>query len=284
MVYNYLMSQPVGFQKLAFAPRVTGALVGAGLGALSAPKDHGWEGAALGGLTGYGIGALGSRAAGLFRRTPRTLAPAGSITNPARLLPGQVTPATPPASGVVMGPHETIPQGAKKVGFAKLADVGMSFGLPGVGGINVAGKDERLTGMNRWVPRSTLERAYQGLEQGYDEPALYEQAVDEGTLMHPAIGAALGAAAAHKAPGILAHLASKGTALAKGVTPASNAGFTGLAALLGAGAGSIYNRATAGQRVEDMHQAIRGVRREMDRNPSAREAMPLVMSSNSGET
>ena len=277
MAYNYPMSQPVGFQKLAFAPRLTGAALGAGLGAIAAPEGEGWTGAALGGLTGYGLGALGSRAAGLFRRSPRPPAAPQAITNPTRLLPAPASSARATGPAQVLGPDVDI-RHAKKVGFEKLADLGMSFGIPGIG-VNVAGKDERLPGMDRWVPRGTIERAYQGLEQGYDAPALYEQAAGEGRLLHPAIGAVGGAALAHKLPGILARLSEGGTALTKGVSPVSNAGFTALSGLLGASTGALYNRATEGDRVEGMHQAIRGVSREKAKQPSAREAMPMVMSS-----
>jgi hypothetical protein len=359
MNYDYAMSQPVGFQKLAFAPRLTGMALGAAAGGLAAPEDEGWTGAALGGLAGYGLGALGDRAYKAVRGHAGPAAtPSAAAAEPLAAAPGPTTPNAVPAGTANarvpfrerIGPHvEALKdrlskakvtaqdvrarlgeQGAKlkerlsqmagdaqkavydraaipslletagqnkdlsnalarttvdaqlrgqprsfqnKVrrssGYTQLtrkqAEYGLSAGIPGLG-VSHSVKDERLEGMNRWVPRQTLEQAYQGLEQGLDQQALLEQAAESGHIAHPALGAGLAAALAHVG------------------LPASHAGLKALAGFAGGGAGALYNRATAPNRVEDMRQAIRGVRGEMNKQPTAREATPLVMSSSAGET
>ena len=248
MAYNYRMSQPVGFQKLAFAPRLTGAALGAGLGAVGAPADEGWTGAALGGLAGYGLGAG-----------------ADYLTRPFRGASSPVsTPATPAPSSAPVGVPPTSRTSLLQRAFGKLrskrADYGFSTVIPGVA-LNYGAKDERLEGMSRWVPRKTIEQAYQGLEAGYDNQALYDEARETGALTHPAIGALLGALATRK------------------LAPTAHWQLPAVGALTGAGLGAAYSQSTAPKRVEDMRQAIRGVSRERAKQPSAREAMPMVMSS-----
>lgn len=313
------MAPRIGFEKLAFAPRLTGAALGAGLGALAAPEEQGWTGAALGGALGYGGGALLGRAVDFARGAPRvapTATPDPRAADIAKHMPDvdaflsgkelsdqiaalqQPVPQHAPHQDAVSAPRPhgtpaptaaphgpqtgarnfrgirfsapvtrvpgtmplTVPRRQFKLGFAKLADFGFSVGLPGVG-ISTSGKDERLPGMSKWVPRSTVEDAFQGLERGYDERALLEQAADKGSLRDPALGAAIGAGASHY------------------FYPGAHPHFKALAALLGAGAGAVYNQFTTPDRVENMRQAIRGVSQERAGQDSAREAMPLVLSS-----
>lgn len=175
-------------------------------------------------------------------------------------------PKPMPAIPAPDAPHEAW-KGFKfrKVGFDKLADYGFSAGVPGFS-VSTSGKDERLEGMNRWVPRRLIERAYQGLEGGLDEQALLDEAANRGHLAQPMAGAALAAALAHK------------------LSPASHPGLKAMAGLAGGGLGALSNQAGQERRVEDMRQAIRGVTREMQRQESAREATPMVVSSTAGET
>lgn len=311
------MSQPIGFQKVAFAPRLTGTALGALAGAAAAPEDEGWTGAAMGGLAGYGAGALAGRASDAIKaRWPRKPvdAPAGSPSSsaspgtvrssintapptpaPTPALPlrdriqqalyqSELTPKVPNVMQTMSQAHPNSRAGrayrnmviegqmrrpryvkrASVVGFDKVADVGMTAGIPGLA-VNLSGKDERLPGMSRWVPRATLQRAFEGVEQGYDPQALMEQAADRGSLAHPAVAAAISAALAHK------------------LSPNAHWGLPALAAAAGGGAGALYNQMTAPKRVEDMRQAIRGVMQEQAHN-TAQEAMPRVMPSSNVET
>jgi hypothetical protein len=155
-----------------------------------------------------------------------------------------------------------------KVGFAKVADYSLGTNIGPVG-VGTASKDERLMGMNRWVPRSTIEDAYQGLQQGLDERALREQAAESGNLMHPAVGAGLATA--------LAHFGLPGNQVLPGLPGSTKA----LAALGGAGAGALYNRLTGPRRADEMSEAIKGVQLEQQRHPrhvTSREATPMVVS------
>jgi hypothetical protein len=167
--------------------------------------------------------------------------------------------------------------GAYMVGFAKLAEHSVSVSPQGAS-LGLSSKDERLEGMNRWVPRSTLQRAFEGADAGYDDPALVEEAMASGNLKHPAIGAALGAA--------LMHYATKGHAGAMarfGVSPSLAPKLVG--GLAGAGLGSMYNNATAGERGADMQEALKGVHHEKHRaQNTSREATPMVVSAAGGDT
>ena len=148
------------------------------------------------------------------------------------------------------------------VGFAKLSEHSVSFSPQGAS-MGLSSKDERLDGMNRWVPRHTLEQAFEGVDAGYDEQALTEQAANEGHIAHPAIGAALGAALAHY--GIPASMGAKV-----------------IGGLAGAGMGAMYNHATADGRASDMQEALKGVRKERGTSNTAREATPMVVSAAGG--
>lgn len=157
-----------------------------------------------------------------------------------------------------------------KVGFEKLSDYSASTGV-GPLSVGVSSKEERLPGMNRWVPRATIEQAYQGLQQGLDQQALTEQAAASGNIAHPAVGAGLAAALARfgLGPEALGRLGGS-----------SRAG-VGLAALAGGGAGALYNQLTAKRRAAEMGEAIKGVQGEQEGmgHHTAREAMPMVVSS-----
>lgn len=299
------MSHPVGFQKLAFAPRLVGAAAGAGLGFAAAPQDEGSTGAVMGAMTGYGLGALGSHLHQRFAGPPgATPAPAAGATPAAPAAPmGGLTPARndplhPPHTPAEMAtahaemarsldphaqfvhdlakwkqqqPAKTAPAPVHlpplvkptiaKVGFEKLSDASLTAGVPGLS-VGLASKDERLPGMNRWVPRETLEHAYQGLDDGLDAQALQELAAEQGSVTHPAIGAGIGAALAH-------------FGLSKSL------GSAALGALAGGGAGALYNKHTAGQRQSDMREAVKGVEHERNHHGqhTAREAVPMVVGS-----
>lgn len=323
-----MTSAAVGFQKLAFTPRLTGAALGGALGFAASPEDEGQAAGLTGAALGYGAGALADR---LHKRVAGTPAAAGSAA------PKPPVPAGPPGFGPehmaeveraldpqhaarqwdqqfaahqqeVAKKRQTLQQlqGAKgparkplqqqamgalspeaqarvvaarrakrmpkiplaaKVGFDKLANIGIGTNIGPVG-VNFSERDERLPGMNRWVPRETLEQAYQGLQQGLDQQALLEQASASNNLKHPAVGAGLAAALARFGLPALG-------------MPAMSGSGTAVAALAGGGLGALYNRATTGKRQTDMKEAIKGVQGEQARaggHQSAREATPMVVS------
>jgi hypothetical protein len=295
------------------------------LGAAAAPEDQTMTGALTGAGMGYAAGALGShlhqRLTGPKPAGGKPAAPAVAAPHPGyepehmaeveRHLSGQnirdqiSTAAKPkPIHDAAMSPERAArvakmvaPAAARPVtlpthmrppaggfhfkggacGFRKLAEHSVAVSPQGAS-LGLSSKDERLEGMNRWVPRSTLERAFEGSAAGFDDQALVEEAVASGNLKHPAVGAVLGAA--------LAHLATRGHAgtLARyGVSPSLAPKILG--GLVGAGAGSTYNNATAGQRGVEMHEALKGVHHERRRaQPTAQEATPLVVSAAGGDT
>jgi hypothetical protein len=314
-----MTSSAVGFQKLAFSPRLTGAAIGGTLGLAASPEDEGQAAGLTGAAMGYGAGALadhlhkrltgpkpakapvpgpaGPPAAPGF--APEHMAEvenhlsgahltdqinaaahkAGVTPGPAGYAPGEfmmpgniLTPERQKNLAKLVAPARArsrplaLPRTFGKVGFEKLSDYNMGVGV-GPFGIGTSTKSERLDGMNRWVPRETIENAYQGLQQGLDQQALMEQAAESGNLQHPAVGAGLAAA--------LAHFGLPGSS-ATGLPTGAKA----LAALAGGGLGALYNKATAGSRAADMAEAIKGVQREQrkDTHHTAREAMPLVVS------
>lgn len=350
MTYTDRMpSDAIGFQKLAFSPRLTGAALGGTLGFAASPEDEGQAAGLTGAAMGYGVGSLADH---LMKRRQ------GAATPAAPGAPATPGPAGPPAAGPGYGPEHMAEverhlsgqaltdqitkqveqtaawqreqqrsknplagpptrlqeaqarlqalQGARgpkrmqaqqaalailppeaqhrvtaarsakrmprlqKVGFAKLADISMGTGV-GPFSVGMSEKDVRLPGMNRWVPRGTVEQAYQGLQQGLDQQALLEEAAEAGNLKHPAIGAGLAAALAHYGlPGVGA--------------PGLGAGAKVLAAGVGGGVGAIYNQLSRGRRVSEMREAIKGVHGEQEGmgHHSAREDMPLVVSGAGG--
>lgn len=155
--------------------------------------------------------------------------------------------------------------------FKMAVDVSTSVGLPGM---SVGFKDqrERLPGMSRWVPRSTVERGFDYTDEGIDPQAISELEADRGSITHPLLGAALAAAGAHKflpQSGIIGPL---------------------LGGLVGGGLGTLYHQATKERRVEEGLEAYSGAQREREKFPirrhptqTANESTPLAISRGSGD-
>jgi hypothetical protein len=119
--------------------------------------------------------------------------------------------------------------------------------------------------MNRWVPRHVLEKAFQGVSEGFDDQALQEEAREDGRYSQPAVGAAVGAILAHHG---------------LGASPLGSA----LGGLAGAGAGAYLHERGAPGRVANMREALKGVHREREHTQeSAREAVPMVIAASNGE-
>ena len=158
--------------------------------------------------------------------------------------------------------------------FKIAVDVSGGFGIPGVAGVSMGIKDqrERLPGMSRWVPRSTVERGFDYADEGIDPEAVADLEAERGTIAHPLLGAALAAAGAHKflpQSGVLGPL---------------------LGGLVGGGLGTLYNQATKGRRIEEGLEAHSGAQRERERFPirrhpiqTANESTPLAVSRGSGD-
>jgi len=169
-------------------------------------------------------------------------------------------------------------QGLNKKGslaqFKLALDVGGSVPVPGLGGVGVSFKDqrERLPGMSRWVPRSTMERGFDYADQGFDPEAVMDLEADRGSVTSPLSGAALAALGAMK------------------FAPKSGASGALLAGLGGAGLGSLYHKATSGTRAREGVEALEGAQRERQKFPigrhavqTANEATPLAVSRGSGD-
>lgn len=197
---------------------------------------------------------------------PGSMPPPGEVLSPERQknLAKIVAPARMRPVQLPMGYRPQPTTASLKVGFGKLADYGLNVSPQGIGATFNA-KDERLEGMNHWVPRRTMEQAYQGVDQGLDETALINAAGEGGNIRDPLAGAGIGAAMAHYGLG-------------------KNPWLTGAGALVGAGAGAMYNHATRDARQDDMSQALKGVYNEKRRaQHTAHEARPVVVSTN-GDT
>lgn len=158
--------------------------------------------------------------------------------------------------------------------FKVAIDFGGSIGIPGMGGLGVSLKDqqERLPGMSKWVPRGAVERGFEYLDRGFDPESVMDAEADRGSLIHPATGAALAAMGAAK------------------FAPKSGLGGSMLAALGGAGLGTLYHRATNDQRRDEGREAFEGAQRERSKFPirrhatqTANEASPLAVSRGSGD-
>jgi len=224
-------------EKTAWRTQALGTLAGAGIGYAMARPEERTQGAVLGALGGFGLGGgFKRRSKAMMQETARQQGTLGALE-----------------------------------GFGiKAADYGIGMGIPGTPlSVSGTGKDVRYEGMRRFVPRSTFERAYEGLDQGLDPQALLELEQNQGTVHHPLMGLLAGSFAGHKL-------------FPKGGIPA-----TVLGGLAGGGAGALYNAATADSRVADMHEAIRGVLSEQNRMQSAvtgqqattaNESTPLLVS------
>ena len=143
-------------------------------------------------------------------------------------------------------------------------------------GVSIQQPDERLWGMDRWVPRSTLERAFQAVDGGIDPEQVLDDERDRGQLAYPALGALAG--------GGLAHLLGPETGKAGLIAKA-------LGGLAGAGAGAMYHDATGDQRVDQMQAALKGAKteRQMSKFPiqgqgqqTAAENTPVIISPGGG--
>jgi len=142
----------------------------------------------------------------------------------------------------------------------KLADSNVSLGIPGLG-FSVSDRDERLPHMDQWVPRQYLERAYAAVRNNEAPIVPLREAVEEGQALHPLLGAALGIAAGYK------------------FAPEARVAAGSAGALLGAGAGAVYNRATLQDRYNAMSEALRGA--AADRQTpmeTARAPVPKIVS------
>jgi hypothetical protein len=196
----------------------------------------------------------------------------------------QISPATIAASKVhgtdpalvtaMMNAPKPPPKQASLARFKLSVDASVGVGIPGLPGVSVGVKDqrERLPGMSRWVPRSTVERGFDYTDAGLDPEAVADLEGSKGTLAHPLLGAALAAAGARKfAPqsGLLGPL---------------------LAGLGGAGLGTLYNQATKDRRIEEGLEAHSGAMREREKFPirrhptqTANESTPLAVSRGTGD-
>lgn len=205
--------------------------------------------------------------------------------------PGPVPPKTVPqqmdadlqAASNPPIPGSTKKAPAKKKGRVKKSsiddfkfavDISGGVSVPLLGGASIGIKDqrERLPGMSRWVPRSTVERGFDYTDEGLDPQAVADLEADRGSLSHPLLGAALAAAGARK------------------FMP--NSGVMGplLSGLAGAGLGTLYNKATKDRRVEEGLEALTGAQREREKFPirrhptqTANESTPLAISRGSGD-
>jgi len=188
--------------------------------------------------------------------------------------PGPMKGATPlkapPAAS-----EKPATKGRKKaagLGDFKIAvDVSTSVGVPGMS-MGFKDQRERLPGMSRWVPRSTVERGFDYADDGIDPEAVADLEAERGSLSHPLLGAALAAAGARK------------------FMP--NSGLMGplLAGLGGAGLGALHHQATKGRRIEEGTEAHQGALRERERFPiqrhaiqTANESTPLAVSRGHGD-
>jgi len=187
--------------------------------------------------------------------------------------------SNPPIPGTTKkAPKEKKEKGRKKGAsledFKIAVDVSAGVSLPILGGASIGLKDqrERLPGMSRWVPRSTVERGFDYADEGIDPEAISELESERGSIAHPLLGAALAAAGAHKflpQSGVLGPL---------------------LGGLVGGGLGTLYNQATKGRRIEEGLEAHSGAQREREKFPirrhptqTANESTPLAVSRGSGD-
>jgi hypothetical protein len=157
--------------------------------------------------------------------------------------------------------------------FKIAVDMTTSMGIPGTPfGVGIKDQRERLPGMSRWVPRSTIERGFDHADEGMDADAVEGLEADRGSVAHPLLGAALAAAGARK------------------FMPQSGVMGPLLGGLVGGGLGALYNQATRSRRVEEGLEAFNGAQREREKFPirrhpsqTANESAPLAVSRGSGD-
>ena len=265
----------------------------AGVGSLILPVGLGALGTALGGTLGGGVGAIGGLAANgmLSQLFGSKQAPAVAQRPAPKATFEQMGRAALGSGKDQIWKYLTTPQGqgpAPVAGQKMLAapkpkfsifkrasfDVGGSIPLPGFGGLGMSHKDqrERLPGMRKWVPRDTMERAFEYDDQGFDPEAVMDMEAARGELSYPAVGGALAAAAAKK------------------FMPKAGVGGLLLAGLGGAGLGSAYHAATGDRRRADAAEALEGAQRERHKfpiskhqNQTANESSPLAVSRGHGD-
>jgi hypothetical protein len=129
---------------------------------------------------------------------------------------------------------------------------------------------ERLNGMNRWVPRSLLEKAMQGRDAGVSPDQLIHEAGHAGEFSMPLSGAALGAAVGGAVGGM------RDSTLAGSL----------IGGLSGGVLGHLSHRAGRKEREANMAEAVKGVSRMPgvaapiitgQRHHTAAEAQPQLL-------
>lgn len=274
-----------GVPKEAFVKAILPAM-GAAAGALMAPEGEGMQGAALGGLGALGLqsaafaGARGLKGAFTPKPNPHAATPGGSQMMATAKVPEHLADlhkwnkqenAYAGAQNLIR--RETASTDAELAKLKMAVDVSGSFGIPGLGvGFGIKDQRERLPGMSRWVPRSTVERGFDHADSGTSPEDVAAQESERGTIAHPLLGAALAAAGARK------------------LMPNSGALGPLLAGLGGAGLGTLYNQVTKDRRVEEGLEAHSGAVRERSKFPinkhptqTANESTPLAVSRGTGE-
>ena len=280
-----------GLSKEAYVKAIAPVAAGI-LGGIAAPEGETMQGVALG---AGGALALQSVAGAGMKRLAGPKTPAAPVA-----------PAPPPGGTTVLPKGGPVPMGAIPQKIHEIAhdysvdpqelharrlqqvservasleefkiavDVSAGVSLPVLGGASLGFKDqrERLPGMSRWVPRSTVERGFDYADEGLDSEAVSDIEGDRGSITHPLLGAALAAAGARK------------------FMPQSGALGPLLAGLGGAGLGTLYNKATKDRRIEEGLEAHSGAQREREKFPirrhptqTANESTPLAVSRGNGD-
>lgn len=286
--------------KTASAGAALGALAGAGLG-YAADPEHSPQAAIMGGLAGGSIGhGISRMGAGAAHMMPP---PAAHPAAPPVHTPPAAPPPAPAPTGA--GPRDTRTfQHAHEMGkmqhqegmFANAKDLirketnsadeelarlhghklsvdfGASVGASGPSFSMFGSNQERLPGMHRWVPRETVEDVYRQLDMGTD-PA-------DVTPTSSPLKSALGGAGVGGIAGLTMGKSLKGGLLGAGI---------------GAGVGLAGHLMGGKDREADTQEALYGVMNERaqeqagtrtqnapKQHDSAREAMPLTVSTNVG--
>lgn len=192
-------------------------------------------------------------------------------TDPAMVTAMMNAPGPMKGAPPMQAPGQVPPPPPKQASLASLkmaVEISGGFQLPFLGAsIGVKDQRERLPGMSRWVPRSTVERSFDYADAGTDPAEVAELEGDRGSLAHPLLGALLAAGAAHR------------------YAPGSGVMGKVLAGLAGGGLGTLYNQQTKERRVNDALEALSGTQREREKFPirrhptqTANESTPLAVS------
>ena len=250
----------------------------AGLGAALAPDGERERAAMLFGLGGLGLQGLFKKP-GILPAKPATpslgdigkaIIDEGKANIWGKVLNHHVpTPSPRSAPGPVRAAINRLAPLLHGFGKFGSVDFGFSAPLPFTGGVgmSVKGQKERLKGMGQWVPRETIERAFENVDSGVspEEAALDE--ADRGELLEPLVGGGAAALAAHR------------------LLPKSGVPGKVLAGLLGAGVGGLHNAAGRDSRAQGMYESMLAAQRERDEFPirkhptqTANESTPLAIS------